>query len=475
MYSSTIKPTRNDLRGKGKQWKGEIGAMETVVAGLIASDSAQHAAGKTFSSKCWAISFTTDWVVIVMCDGDPNSLLSYVAARRAENIGMSVLEYVESHSSAQTMNLHLASYLASDGILAMNVSKLAKDEIQNGGGADTARQQSYVRGELFGLHKDGLQMGIGVVCIDRTTHQAVVWKCGDIDVLYRSTASESLQSLFAVNSNSWSNKYGLQGEAQFLMCTDVAQMSMRTSSAANVDSVVGQTEVPDDEFQDIRVEDDIAWVTWCVNTSGNEPLDTYSVSSTADEHFEPQNSGATLNKSPHSPEVEPENNPSVSNEQVASNTPFAKISDSSDEPDTAGAAPEHPVEVMEQQALQGREFTRNVRLAEENSHGFFYLGNKYISIHELKMIFRDEAFSADIKGLSFENCAFIDDACIEFLSELKYIRHLDLRNTAVTIKSLYFFSKFKNLKYLDLSKTNIRTEDIAGVSFPKGMRLKIDA
>ena len=403
MYSSTIKPTAEDLVGDGKQWSGDIGATENVIAGLLPGDRTGRRVGYHVSSSCWAICFTADWVVTVMCDGGGGMPFSYVAAKRAENIGMSALQYVDSQKSARSLNEHLAAYLAPDGLLVMNVSKLAKDEILKEAAAADSRQKGAVHGEMYNLHKNGLQMSVGVVCINRATHEAVVWRCGDIDVLYRSRINYVLQSVFAEAVLPWSSKDGLTAEAQFLKCRDVAQISVRTSGASSLQCTIADARVPDAEFQQIRAERDTAWVTWC-----------------------------------------------------------------------ADSAPGELVEVMSEQFLHGREFTENIRLAEENGHGFFYLGNRYLSLEEMKSVFSQASWCNDTKGLCFADCSMIDDRCIEFLTKLRYIRYLDLRNTAVTKGCLHQLAKFKNLKYLDLTQTSIRAGDLAGVDFPAGMRLKID-
>ena len=403
MYSSTIKPNQQDLVGDGKQWSGDIGAMETVVAGLLPGSRSDRRLGYHVSSNCWAICFTADWVVIVMCDGDGGMPFSYVAAKRAENIGMSVLQYVDGQGESKTLDAHLSSYLAPDGLLVMNVSKLAKDEILKEAAAADSRHKGAVHGELYSLHKNGLQMSVAVACIDRATHEAVIWKCGDIDVLYRSRINFVLQSVFDENSPPWSSKEGLSGDAQYLKCQDVAQLSMRTNGARGLQCAISESEVSDSEFQNISSDCDAAWVTW-----------------------------------------------------------------------SASSAPGELIEIISQQFLHGREFTDNIRLAEENGHGFFYLGNRYLSLEELRAIFSQESWCHDTKGICFADCTMVDDDCVGFLTRLKYIRYMDLRNTAVTAKSLAHLSAFKNLKYLDLTQTAIHAGDLAGVTFPKGMRLKID-
>lgn len=403
MYSSTIKPNHQDLMGEGKQWSGGIGAFETVQAGIIPCRKSGTNGTDAVSSNCWAICFTADWVVVVMCAGDSQMPLSYVAANRAENIGMSVLQYVDVQGAADTMDEHLNSYLAPDGILAMDVIKLAKDEIQKMASISESRFKGAFHGELYNLHKTGLSMAIGVVCIDRASRDAVLWKCGNIDILYKYGVDYLLQAAFEEDSTVWSSKTGLTASAQLLKCEGVAQISMRSAGARDMACAISETSLPDSEFQLIRTEEDAAWVTWY-----------------------------------------------------------------------ATSAPEELVEITSQQFEHGREFTESIRLAEESGHGFFYLGNKFFSIENIESIFSEGAVASETMGLCLANCSLIDDGCIALLSNLRYVRYLDLRHTNITPACLTYLQKFKNLTFLDLTETQIRASHLSGLDFPEGMRLRID-
>ncbi|MBN2526616.1 MAG: hypothetical protein JXR76_09490 [Deltaproteobacteria bacterium] len=403
MYSSTIKPTHQDYSGKGKQWSGEIGGAESIVAGIIPGTEWERVQGLREPMSAWAISFTSDWVVLVICEGDVETPLAFLSARRAENIGMSVLDYVDSEASARHMDKHLASYLVPDGILAMTVARDAHDEIQRWAAGLDVRMKGIVQGELYALHKEGVRMSIGVACIHRANHEAMIWQCGGIDVVYKSQLNLALQSVFEIITEPWSSKEGMNGNAQFVMCSKVAQISIRTRSAKALSCATASVEVPFGDFQTISVDSDAAWLTWCANSVPGETVDLVS-----------------------------------------------------------------------QQFLHGRSFTDNVRLVEEIANGFFYLGNKHLTLEDLMAIFDSDVSFEEMKGLCLADCILIDDACIMFLAKLSSIRYLDLRNTAVSPNCLMHLKHFGQLRYLDLTETRIRAADLAGIAFPPGMRLKID-
>ena len=86
--------------------------------------------------------------------------------------------------------------------------------------------------------------------------------------------------------------------------------------------------------------------------------------------------------------------------------------------------------------------------SDEDDQFFLYLTSRVPVIHSIDL-----------------RCTFITDEGVKYISTLKELKELSLRNhNKITKESLPFLNQLTDLKYLDLSKTEITLADVPALS-----------
>lgn len=86
--------------------------------------------------------------------------------------------------------------------------------------------------------------------------------------------------------------------------------------------------------------------------------------------------------------------------------------------------------------------------SDEDDQFFLYLTSRVPVIHSIDL-----------------RCTFITDEGVKYISKLKELKELSLRNhNKITKESLPFLNQLTDLKYLDLSKTEITLADVPALS-----------
>ena len=92
--------------------------------------------------------------------------------------------------------------------------------------------------------------------------------------------------------------------------------------------------------------------------------------------------------------------------------------------------------------------------SDEDDQFFYYLTSRVTVIHSIDL-----------------RCTFITNESVKYISKLKELKKLSLRNhTNITKDCLPFLNQLSDLIFLDLSKTSITLDDLAAISNLQNLR-----